>query len=1057
MRIVSLHIDGFGALRNTSLGDFPTGLVLLVGDNEAGKTTCLAFIRDVLFGFRDGRYRENTYLQPDSSLQGGQLTIVSDRLGETVVERRPGKKGGNLSVLFDDGRKGGEEALQEVLGATTRDLFKNVYAFSLAELQTMETLDNEAVKNMLYGAAMGAATLALPTALSRIDAVMGELFKPGGRNPKINQKLTALETLKARLREARKDIDRYDEASLELLGVEKRIGEVRAALARDRIAKDRTATRIALWDDWITLGQLDRSLAELPVHVATFPEDGMGRLERLSEKCDRDRQILSDLRAERDDDLRNMEGLAVDENMLHHSGSIQELVSRKEVHLNDRSNLSALHQRLGLIESDIDRVIGDLGNDWTEERALAVDRSLFTREAVLRFRERFETSAAEMRSHATLVDIKKGELEAALDAEAETRKALESFGNDDAGKSPPGKRHALIRTLRSLVIQKDRLETQMVGDRSRSFDLRQQRQEYERQLSDASGIDLKPVFLTLSLAGALFFLTLIFLKGRDLLFLAGPVLFLAGLVLYWLNDRLLKKARRRAAGLEEQTKVIDARVLEIETALGTTNDALVDLRERIRESAALLSAKSDVTLAELDLMEALADEESDRIEERRTLEKVFEERKNRVQAVKRELDKVTTVLEQILKDETEARESWSVWLAGSGLNRDILPATALDALAKIGDCVRSIREKETLEKESLRLSNGIDDYQALAASVCAAIGEVMADPEGLAALVDRLGKEYESAKNSFARRQDLARRVGGTNRKIEDAEAVLVEDAEAMRLLLEMGCAASEDEFRLRGRLNEENKRLLSAASVARGNLRKISGEGNIDVLTKELSDLSLEQLRIVEAESTDRLEGLEHEQEGLLRLRADTAQRIAGLASADDVSRLRTEEEVLLEEIRTLAREWGSQALAKGLLLEARKRFEEERQPKVISDAARFFREITGGKYVKVVAPIGGETIEIVTHRGEVKRPEILSRGTAEQLFLALRFGYISNHYAAGETLPVIMDDVLVNFDPKRAELTSRAILTLAESRQILYFTCHPETVAVFKVCCATAPVFAL
>ena len=63
------------------------------------------------------------------------------------------------------------------------------------------------------------------------------------------------------------------------------------------------------------------------------------------------------------------------------------------------------------------------------------------------------------------------------------------------------------------------------------------------------------------------------------------------------------------------------------------------------------------------------------------------------------------------------------------------------------------------------------------------------------------------------------------------------------------------------------------------------------------------------------------------------------------------------------------------------------------------------------------GRTIEVVTDRGEIKRPEILSRGTAEQLYLAIRFAYITNYSAHSESLPVIMDDVLVNFDPKRTD----------------------------------------
>ena len=48
-------------------------------------------------------------------------------------------------------------------------------------------------------------------------------------------------------------------------------------------------------------------------------------------------------------------------------------------------------------------------------------------------------------------------------------------------------------------------------------------------------------------------------------------------------------------------------------------------------------------------------------------------------------------------------------------------------------------------------------------------------------------------------------------------------------------------------------------------------------------------------------------------------------------------------------------------------------------------------------------------------------------------------------ERLPVVVDEVLVNFDPERARLAAEAFATLAETNQVLVFTCHPQTVDLF------------
>ena len=73
------------------------------------------------------------------------------------------------------------------------------------------------------------------------------------------------------------------------------------------------------------------------------------------------------------------------------------------------------------------------------------------------------------------------------------------------------------------------------------------------------------------------------------------------------------------------------------------------------------------------------------------------------------------------------------------------------------------------------------------------------------------------------------------------------------------------------------------------------------------------------------------------------------------------------------------------------------------------------------------------------------MSRGTREQLYLSLRFGLIREFVERTERLPVVVDEVLVNFDPKRAGRAARAFAELANTNQLLVYTCHPETVALF------------
>jgi uncharacterized protein YhaN len=56
-----------------------------------------------------------------------------------------------------------------------------------------------------------------------------------------------------------------------------------------------------------------------------------------------------------------------------------------------------------------------------------------------------------------------------------------------------------------------------------------------------------------------------------------------------------------------------------------------------------------------------------------------------------------------------------------------------------------------------------------------------------------------------------------------------------------------------------------------------------------------------------------------------------------------------------------------------------------------------------------------------------------------------------------VVFDDILVNFDPVRKENSCRAIAGLAEKNQVIYFTCHPDTVELLTGCVPDARVIDL
>ena len=184
---------------------------------------------------------------------------------------------------------------------------------------------------------------------------------------------------------------------------------------------------------------------------------------------------------------------------------------------------------------------------------------------------------------------------------------------------------------------------------------------------------------------------------------------------------------------------------------------------------------------------------------------------------------------------------------------------------------------------------------------------------------------------------------------------------------------------------------------------------------------------------------------------------QIENISGEDESSRLRIERSSLLERLNEQAREWSRLRLAEELLRRARDKFQKERQPDVVRHAKSFFTTVTDGRYKDLYAPIGEQTINVVDWNGAVKEPRDLSEGARNQLHLAVSFGFIRELGKRTESLPVIVDEILVNFDHERAPRAAEAFADLSKTNQVLVFTCHPAMVEMFQAASPGAQVIDL
>jgi uncharacterized protein YhaN len=165
-------------------------------------------------------------------------------------------------------------------------------------------------------------------------------------------------------------------------------------------------------------------------------------------------------------------------------------------------------------------------------------------------------------------------------------------------------------------------------------------------------------------------------------------------------------------------------------------------------------------------------------------------------------------------------------------------------------------------------------------------------------------------------------------------------------------------------------------------------------------------------------------------------------LEQSAEVPTLEAEWAALHAELADAVREWRVLAAAEALVGAAQREFERTRQPGVLRAASDAFTMVTAGRYRRIVQDEAGRELLVIDRDGRQKPVAgALSRGTTEQLYISLRLGLAEELARRGIALPLVMDDVLVHFDPERARAMAEVLGAFARTHQVLFFTCHAAT----------------
>lgn len=322
------------------------------------------------------------------------------------------------------------------------------------------------------------------------------------------------------------------------------------------------------------------------------------------------------------------------------------------------------------------------------------------------------------------------------------------------------------------------------------------------------------------------------------------------------------------------------------------------------------------------------------------------------------------------------------------------------------------------------------------------------------AMLFRPDREAEAAD---ARRQDAQWVMLQDKKKLEACVAMRERHAERVREVLDgAGLGAAQGSLRrARSLLDEardarselaslEQRRRAAASRLSALNDAADAARRQRQAIFESLGlrdEATMEALDAAAVRRARQRAALLEASENLNRRYGELKQVLAQARYAHRFDEIKMEYQQVRTRLDESAVDYARLLLAKRMLEGAIAAWESKSQPEVYRRASRLLSLMTEGRWVKVrMAPEG--KLQVVDAVKTSADPVRLSLGTCQQLYLAMRIALLMEADSVGRSIPILADDILVNFDASRRIGAARALAELALMRQVVLFTCHEEVV---------------
>ncbi len=396
--------------------------------------------------------------------------------------------------------------------------------------------------------------------------------------------------------------------------------------------------------------------------------------------------------------------------------------------------------------------------------------------------------------------------------------------------------------------------------------------------------------------------------------------------------------------------------------------------------------------------------------------------------------------ESIRLDDERAAWSleWSSLLSNFGFPDDWSVRIASKTLQELHDAKQKYRESQSLSEQATTLQKEVTSFHDEARSVCMEIRPDLVDFP-ISDMVSRLSDGLAQATNAERQQTSLLENAERISRRVKACETEATEFSNRIEKLLIAAEISSPEDFLEIAQQAQRQQDLLAEHTALTRDLKRLAGTEDVGVFLKELAESDADTLPLKRDEVQQRHQQIDKERDEALRLESEARTAFQSMDGTSAAAALQLEQESAYAQLGSAVDRLAPLVIAQTLLKRAVERFEKEHQPAMLKEVGRLLSRMTAGRYIGIQRRLDeAGTMQIEQQNGKLKTPNQLSTGTREQLYLAIRLAYVQQYCRDSEPLPLIMDDILVNFDEHRAKNTLEVLFDLPDEIQVLFLTCH-------------------